>query len=854
MGNYVYNTTYDALLHILTDYYGGTETIGMQEVNQAFAESGYSGDVWVEYINKIPGYHAVKNYDGTIRMTVQTKSVGATSYTDDVAGNINSNAQLGTNSATQQMTVNTPTHTQTNAQTGATEIARNVNGSTTTMFLTKEVLPAIAAAGVGISLGKTIDSALYNANPDFWDSHGMSGLNPDTWKGITQNMTDSAGEVALATAFNLLFGIAPDTGEVQTYIDEEAFAYIAGYLQQQHVFDSPAWDGNQPEGWNVSEPLIELPILGYTVSTTVSGATLMFTGSPYASGTPSGSRPQFSAVTMQEDGDASDSWGLNDDCKGAYIWLSHLENPKASALYCSKSHFKCRRLVLAEDFRFAGAGAAANAQSFTYDNKTVYYSLMDLTSYESPLYSGVNQNNIFSKAGQIAWLLQYGTFESQSPVGFGNQETAILPNLDGIDPTNINDVLDALREQYPNIFGDPVVMDVMQDDGTTKQYKYVPIALPSADGATDPHPTGDGQYQNQYDTAYDPDTSPWGVWDDYFKYINPFTPTDPTDPADPDGGDPSDTGDGDTPPIVIPVGSASALWKIYNPSQSQLDAFGAWLWSSDFVDQILKLFNDPMQAIIGLHKIFVTPPVSGSGSIKVGYLVSTATANYVSGQYVDVDCGSVNLKEYFGNVFDYEPYTQIRLYLPFIGIVDLSTIDCMRGKINVVYHVDVLTGACLAEVKITRDLAGGTIYTYSGNCAVQYPVSSGSYVGIITGLLGLTAGVAGSIASGGALTPALLGAGAGVGMAHTNVKHSGAISSNAGAMGIKKPYIIIERPVTQTPATLKSIEGLPENKVVNIGALSGFVRVKECHYDGIPATKQELDEIRTIMENGFFIT
>ena len=157
-----------------------------------------------------------------------------------------------------------------------------------------------------------------------------------------------------------------------------------------------------------------------------------------------------------------------------------------------------------------------------------------------------------------------------------------------------------------------------------------------------------------------------------------------------------------------------------------------------------------MQSIIGVHKIFATPPTSGSGNIVVGYLDSGVGANLVSAQYTTIDCGSVNVREQFGNVFDYTD-TTIRLYLPFIGIVDLDTSDVMRGSVHVVYHVDVITGACLAEVKITRDASGGTLYQYAGDAAVRYPISSGSYMGVVAGIASAVGGVASAVMTGASL-------------------------------------------------------------------------------------------------------
>jgi hypothetical protein len=257
-----------------------------------------------------------------------------------------------------------------------------------------------------------------------------------------------------------------------------------------------------------------------------------------------------------------------------------------------------------------------------------------------------------------------------------------------------------------------------------------------------------------------------------------------------------------------------------------------------------------MQAIIGLHKVFAQPSISGTSTIKVGYLDSGVSSNVVGNQYTTVDCGSVSLREYFGNVFDYAPFTEVYIYLPFIGIQKLDTGDVMRSTLHVVYHVDVLTGACLAEIRVTRDGAGGTIYTYTGNAAVQYPISSGSYMGIVASLASIAGGVVGTIGSGGALAPVAMGAVGGILNAHARVQHSGGFSGNAGAMGSKKPYLIITRPQTALADNFPSFEGYPANKYTTIGACSGYFRVRDVHLERIPATDDELNELNSLLKTG----
>ena len=390
-----------------------------------------------------------------------------------------------------------------------------------------------------------------------------------------------------------------------------------------------------------------------------------------------------------------------------------------------------------------------------------------------------------------------------------------------------------LKQQYPDIWTNSVTRDVLQPDGTLKTFTYVPVPTPNATDWMDTQPTGDGSQQSQKDTVVNPDMDT-SIKDTISSSGSTGSPTP----------NPPDTGGGDSPTVVPPVGKASSLWSIYNPTLEQVNQFGSWLWSSDFVEQLKKLFSDPMQAIIGLHKVYSPVQTTGQGTIKCGYLDSGVPSKLVSEQYVTVDCGSVDMQEYFGNVFDYPPYTEVSIYLPFIGIRQLDPSDVMRSTISVKYHVDVLTGACLAEVNVQRDASGGTLYTFSGDAAVRYPVSSGSYMGIVSGLIG----VATSIVSGN-LLPALGGAT----RLHTNVDRSGSFTGNSGAMGSKVPYIIISRPQTAMADKFETLSGYPSNTYTPLSACKGFAQVKYCHVENLSATETEKNEIERLLKEGVIL-
>ena len=324
----------------------------------------------------------------------------------------------------------------------------------------------------------------------------------------------------------------------------------------------------------------------------------------------------------------------------------------------------------------------------------------------------------------------------------------------------------------------------------------------------------------------------------------------PTDPSDP-----KPKPEGENPKPFVPANpvSESGFVSLYSPSLSELKAFSSWLWSTDFSNSIKKLFQDPMNAIIGLHMIYTEPVIGERKNIIVGYVDSNVNTRTVANQYKKIDCGSIEVREYYGDSRDYD-FTKISIYLPFLGIQQLNAKDLIGGSINVTATVDVLTGTILYNLNITKNGVTQTLYTFSGNCAVQLPISSGSYASILANTIGLVAGGVATFATGGAAAPVLIGAAAqAVTGTRANVAASNTIGSNAGAMGIKKPYLILNRQNSYNAAAYNNIQGYPSNINVKLSNCSGFTRVKECHLDGIPATDEEIEEIYTLLKQGVIL-
>lgn len=356
-----------------------------------------------------------------------------------------------------------------------------------------------------------------------------------------------------------------------------------------------------------------------------------------------------------------------------------------------------------------------------------------------------------------------------------------------------------------------------------------------------------GQIEPKPITPPDPDPQP----DDEESIDNPAEGTEtPEDPVDPDPGIPP------SPIIVVPplpdTAHSNKLFTVYNPSSSQLDALGGYLWDNELIDILRKIWQNPLDGIISLSQVYATPVTGSSHNIMLGYLDSKVSAPVVTQQFVTIDCGTVSIAELNENCLDYVPYTQMQIYLPFVGVVEIDGNEFMSGTISVKYKVDVYTGTCLAEIKCTRtrDLANGAIlYTFPGNCSQQLPLTSGDASGLFATLasgVGMLAGVA----SGGA-TAASFGSGLSALMSREmlHVGHSGSLSANAGIMGQKKPYLIISRERPYNANNYNKFYGYPANKTIAPGNHNGFVRLKAGRLRS-KATEEEKKEIMELMMKG----
>lgn len=305
------------------------------------------------------------------------------------------------------------------------------------------------------------------------------------------------------------------------------------------------------------------------------------------------------------------------------------------------------------------------------------------------------------------------------------------------------------------------------------------------------------------------------------------------------------------------------LYTLWHPSADNLQKLGAFLYGGTTQGTIASIIGDPINAIIQLTEWAVTPvdgPVKSPVICNIG--ATELKMPTIPNQFMQFDCGTIEVPREYHDFRDYEPYTRLSLFLPFVGDVNISTNDCITPhKIHVIYNIDFLSGVACAEVLIDEDVR----YAYQAAMCAAIPVTSsdasrllasliGAAVGAVGG--GVIGGIVGGTAGSRMVARSLIGGVSEAALSPINgiqTQRTGSISANTGLLGEMKPYVLVTRPISVVADQYKSLLGHPYQLDGTLGSQKGFVKVREVHLDGITATEAEKTEIEQILKEGVIL-
>lgn len=713
-----------------------------------------------------------------------------------------------------------------------------VSGGLAYILATPVAFAAMATAlGIGVGVG------LYQVNPDFWDT-------------VAERLME-AGEIV----GNGILSIYKDG---KNYIPESTIDIVKQVLIDTGAYDTSGTEDDDPEVINNYDPteFFQYPL--YTSSNIT-----YETDTTYNDYKP---EPGTNTIMMvfQDPENENNVIPLFISGESKLYYGSVVTDKQSGQTYENFIEWNGRNGV-------------------TYDGKSAYSSVVSYKIGKSDITGGNYTINSLQPGTHwlsssdlpyvksMMWSMIYNGIPSGGVEGLEKESGATYPDETKTIPEEYpnwaNDGMTFLRPKTREIGENPTL-----DPDDYEEFRALPVEIPDVAGSPLEIPYTNPQDDTQdgvvTDPEGDPDDEPSPAWKRVIKGVktiidpNPDPDPDPypdpapspipatetvPEPTDPPVDPPTDD-TGTTPAIIPPTdGLGTGLNNVYNPTKAELQEFNAFLWSNDFVDTIKKILNDPMQAVIALQMIYCTPTTSSGGTIVVGSIDTEVSSDIVTSQYVSINCGSVTIPEYFQDYTDYSPYTEVIAYLPFIGFVKLETDDIIGSTVNITYTVDVFTGCCICEIAVTKNNMSAVLYTFNGNCAVQLPLTSATHANIFGVLSGASTALMG-IATGNPLM--LIGgvASAGMSAGKTSIGRSGSLGSNAGAMGIKKPYLLVRRPVAYNPQHYNKYYGIPSSTTILFSSLKGFTRVSHIHVENIEsATDNEKKMIEDILKTGVIV-
>lgn len=346
--------------------------------------------------------------------------------------------------------------------------------------------------------------------------------------------------------------------------------------------------------------------------------------------------------------------------------------------------------------------------------------------------------------------------------------------------------------------------------------------------------------------------------------------------------------------------TATHMAHLYNPTPTQMKTLvDNYLWDDSFMDNIKKIFvGDPMDSIISLGYVPVdlTPFRGNSVNAVIGtYECSSAPIYPLTTDYIELDFGTVEVKEKWGSALDYDPYSTCEIFLPYIGFQTLSMSDILypatkasggmslaKGEIHLYYKINLFTGDCVAQIfaKGTPQISGAIakqhlIAQFAGNCIEYIPFTGANYANYYKNIAGnVLSGVSsiGTIAAGAALANPLMTVAGATSLASSGmvsqppqVQRSGTMAGGTCRLQYRTPFIRLTRPsqslaLAQPDSEIlnqkgyKNLEGVACNFYVDsLSDCLGFTAVETVELKGINATDTELEEIRKLLHEGVFI-
>lgn len=183
------------------------------------------------------------------------------------------------------------------------------------------------------------------------------------------------------------------------------------------------------------------------------------------------------------------------------------------------------------------------------------------------------------------------------------------------------------------------------------------------------------------------------------------------------------------------------MFKMYVLTRAQAVDVGHNLAAADFWSFADKFFNNPIDSIISLQS---TNVITANDSTSVVEAVQingktlnnpAVTARRLTKSKSEIDLGYIEIPAKYNNYLDITN-TKMKIYLPFVGFVDLNIAEFVGGGMNLWARIDHYTGDIVYFIYSSRNSLHRCVATAQGNSQKQIPLTSNNFMRFFQGLLG----------------------------------------------------------------------------------------------------------------------
>lgn len=299
------------------------------------------------------------------------------------------------------------------------------------------------------------------------------------------------------------------------------------------------------------------------------------------------------------------------------------------------------------------------------------------------------------------------------------------------------------------------------------------------------------------------------------------------------------------------IGGFNNLTQTYQVSKIALDDLGAFIWNNSIFDNIKNLNNSPLENIVSCH--YIPCSIGGTNTaIKLGNITTNVSGDRVSQTVKRVNVATFTMPVYNNGFLNYEPYTEVTLYLPLVGMVNLSAKDTIGYTISIDYVFDVVVGSFGVMVYTSKGGGKTLIFSSQGTCSIDIPLTASNKAQVQGAIMQSGVNLVGSAIAkdiGGVISDTLNIA---------NIQHHsttfGSPSSMVGLMSPKTCYYVIRTSIPYIPNRFAHTKGYMCMSTYKLKDLKGFTKLSsDIDLSGFAITSEELEELKSILTSGFYL-